>query len=147
MKIIEAISRIDALKHNTYTQSDKVRWLSALDNMIKSLVIDTHEVDKEVEFNGYNDSTDVNKTELLVSAPHDEMYLMWLESKIDYYNGEYARYNNSAEAFNTVFEDFKKFYNRTHMPKGKQLNYYGNLQDVLLEASNSIVKIGIKEVK
>lgn len=146
MKIIEAINRIDALKHNTYTQSDKVRWLSLLDNMVKKHVIDTHEVDKEVEFNGYNDSTDINATDLLVEAPYDEMYLLWLESKIDYYNGEYARYNNSVEMFNTSYETYKKYYNRTHMPKGKKMNYFGNPRDALFEASNSIAKISIKEV-
>lgn len=126
MKIIEAINRIDALKHNTYTQSDKVRWLSTLDSMVKNHVIDTHEGAEDVVFTGYDDSTDVNKTELLVPAPYDEMYLQWLESKIDYHNGEYGRYNNTVERFNTIYEGFKKHYNRTHMPRSKKLNYYGS---------------------
>ena len=123
MKIIEAINRIDALKHNTYTQSDKVRWLSTLDTMVKNHVIDTHEGGENVVFTGYNDSTDIH-TELLIPAPYDEAYMRWLEAQIDYHNGEYGRYNNAVEAFNDFYSDYKAHYNRTHMPKSKKLKYF-----------------------
>ena len=43
MKLIEAINKIDALKQNTFTQEDKIGWLSTLDGIIKSEIIDTHE--------------------------------------------------------------------------------------------------------
>lgn len=43
MKISEAITKIDALKFNTYTQSEKIAWLSTIDGMIKREIIDTHE--------------------------------------------------------------------------------------------------------
>ena len=43
MKIIEAINRIDSLKHNTYSNNEKLAWLSRLDSMVKRLIIDTHE--------------------------------------------------------------------------------------------------------
>ncbi len=124
MKIIEAINRIDSLKHNTYTQADKVRWLSTLDSMVKNHVIDTHEGAEEVSFTGYDDNTDI-QTELLMPAPYDEAYLIWLESKIDYHNGEYGKYNNAVDMFTTVYESYKAYYNRTHMPKGKKFNYFG----------------------
>lgn len=122
MKIIEAINRIDSLKHNTYTQSDKVLWLSRLDAMVKKHIIDTHEGDK-VAFTGYDDSTDP-QTELLVPAPYDEMYLQWLEAQIDYHNGEYDKYNNATEMFNTAYEGYQNYYNRTHMPKGKKFKFF-----------------------
>lgn len=124
MKIIEAINRIDALKHNTYTQADKVRWLSTLDSMVKNHVIDTHEGAEEVSFYGYDDNTDL-QTELLMSAPYDEAYLRWLEAQIDYHNGEYGKYNNTVEMFTTVYDGFKAYYNRTHMPIAKKFNYFG----------------------
>lgn len=115
MKIIEAINRLDALKFNTYTQSDKVEWLSRLDSMVKKHIIDTHEGADTVVFSGYDDSTDP-KTELLVTAPHDEMYLRWLEAQIDYHNGEYDKYNNAIIMFNTAYEAYQAYYTRTHMP-------------------------------
>ena len=42
MKIIEAITRIDSLKHNTYSRDDKIAWLSELDEKVKTEIIDTH---------------------------------------------------------------------------------------------------------
>ena len=115
MKILEAISQVDALKSNTYMQSDKVEWLSRLDAMVKKFVIDTHEADGETIFDGYDENTDLN-TEMLVSAPFDEIYLRWLEAQIDYYNGEYSHYNNSISLFNNVFNQYKAAYTRSHMP-------------------------------
>ena len=113
MKIIEAISRLDALKFNTYTQSDKVDWLSRLDSMVKNLIIDTHEGAEAVTFTGYDDSTSLD-TVLLVPSPFDEMYLRWLEAQIDYHNGEYDKYNNAIIMFNTTFEAYKSYYNGAH---------------------------------
>ena len=123
MKIIEAINGIDSLNHNTYTESDKVQWLSRVDWMVKKHIIDTHEGAEEVTFTGYDDMTDPN-TELLVPAPHDELYLRWMEAQIHYHNGEYGKYNNAIDMFNTTYEDYKRHYNRTHMPKGKQFKYF-----------------------
>lgn len=123
MKIIEAISKIDDLKHNTYSHADKVDWLSRLDSMVKRLVIDTHEGGEDIVFNGYNADTDT-ETELLIPEPFDDAYLRWLEAQIDYANGEYEKYNNSAEAYNQVWTEFQKDYNRTHMPKGKRMRFF-----------------------
>lgn len=115
MKIMEAITRLDSLKFNTYTQPDKVEWLSRLDSMVKKHIIDTHEGGENVVFSGYDESTDPN-TELLVPMPHDEMYLRWMEAQIDYYNGEYDKYNNAIIMFNTAWEAYQSFYTRNHMP-------------------------------
>lgn len=123
MKIIDAINRIDSLKHNTYTNGDKVAWLSRLDSMVKKLIIDTHEGADEVTFTGYDDSTDL-QTELLIPEPFDEVYLRWLEAQIDYHNGEYGKYNNAILMYNTAYEAYQNFYNRTHMPLGKRFKYF-----------------------
>lgn len=122
MKIIEAINRIDSLKHNTYTTSDKVAWLSEVDWDVAKSVIDTHE-GEPLEFKGYDDSTDL-QTELLIYAPYDKAYLLWMEAQIDYYNGEYGKYNNAIVMFYEALNSFKKDYNRTHMPKGKKFKFF-----------------------
>ncbi len=123
MKIIEAINRIDSLKHNTYSQSDKVAWLSELDWDVKRNIIDGHEGDEDVIFTGYDDLTDL-QTELLMPAPYDKAYLHWLEAQIDYYNGEYDKYNNAIEMFNTAFNAYQNYYNRTQKPKGQKIKYF-----------------------
>ena len=116
MTIAEVISKVDALKPNTYTQEDKVGWLSNLDARVKSQIIDAHECKYPIFFYGYDDLIDLD-TELLVPAPYDEMYLRWLEAMIDYYNSDDDRYNNAIILFNNAYEGYKKHYTRTHMPK------------------------------
>jgi hypothetical protein len=172
LKIIDAITRIDNLKHNTYTKGEKIAWLSRVDGSIKRLVIDTHEgadkekaiteymraniaaheeavveymkvhevsreeAEKNVEFReikykeakehieatrndifftGYNEDTDP-QTELLVPAPWDELYIHWLEAQIDYHNGEYTKYNNSAARYNELLQEYASHYTREHKP-------------------------------
>lgn len=123
MKIIEAITTIDSLKHNTYSTEDKIRWLSRLDSMVKRLIIDTHEGAEDVTFDGYHADTDP-ETVLLVPEPFDEVYLRWLEAQIDYANGEYGKYNNSILMYQTAYEGYANYYNRNHMPKGQKIKYF-----------------------
>lgn len=123
MTIREVIGRIDALKPNRYTQSEKVRWLSTLDGVIKKEIIDTHEGAEGIVFNGYNDDTNLD-TELLVPAPYDIVYLHYLEMQMDYSNGEYGRYNNSTALYNSAYSTFERYYNRTHMPIGSKFKYF-----------------------
>ena len=117
MTISEAISRTDALKHNTYTNEEKIAWLSKIDWMVKRHVIDTHEGAEDVVFGGYTASTDP-ETKLLAPVPYDEMYIPWLQAQIDLNNGEYDKYNATILTFNTEYEAFENYYNRTHMPLG-----------------------------
>ena len=121
MTIIEAINRIDSQIHNTFSQPDKVEWLSRLDGMVKQQIIDTHEGADNVSFNGYTNETPVD-TVLLVPAPYDEVYLRWIEAQIHYHNGEYDKYNNAIIMFNTAFGAYAAYYNQNHMPvkRGKR---------------------------
>lgn len=124
MTITEAIARVDALKPNRFEEIDKVKWLSELDGKIKIEVIDTHEGGQDVEFKPYNESTDVNNTVLLAKEPHENIYVLWLEAKIDYYNAEFKRYNNSSIAFNSAYTEFVRHYHKTHMPKATKLKFF-----------------------
>lgn len=118
MTIMEALHGIDTIKPNSYNQTDKIRWLSTLDGIVKTEIIDAHKGGEEIIFNGYTEDTVLN-TPLLVSAPYDEMYLFWLESKIDYWNGEIGKYNNSIAMFNEAYSRFARYYNSINMPKKK----------------------------
>mgnify|MGYP003291867496 CR=1 FL=1 len=123
MNIIEAITHIDALKPNGYSQDEKIRWLSNLDGIVKSEIIDTHEGGDEVAFTGYNETTPPTQ-ELLVPHPYDDVYIKWLEAQINYSNGEYGKYNNSITMYNTVFTAYAKYYNRTHKPISKKFTHF-----------------------
>lgn len=123
MTIIEAINRIDGLKPNIYSQSEKVRWLSQLDGFVKNDIIDTHEGSDAITFSGYDDETSID-TVLLITSPYEDVYIHYLEMKIDYSNGETIKYNNSAMMYNNAYSAFEKWYNRTHMPKQNGFDYF-----------------------
>lgn len=121
MTIIGAITRVDTVKPNMYSQTEKIKWLSELDGIIKKEIIDTHEGGEGITFSGYTEETDLT-TELLVPAPYDEVYIRYLEMQIDYANNEYGKYNNSMVMYNSVYTAFEKHYNRDHIPisRGKR---------------------------
>ena len=123
MTILEAINKIDAIKPNSYSQPDKIRWLSTLDGIIKREIIDTHEGAEGVTFEGYSENTNLT-TNLLVPAPYDEIYLRYLEMQIDYANSEFGKYNNSMHMYKTAYTAYANHYNRTHMPLGKKLKFF-----------------------
>ena len=123
MTLMGAINHIDAVKPNGYSQTEKIKWLSTLDGIVKAEIIDTHEGGENVTFNGYDEMTALTQ-ELLIPHPYDDVYIKWLEAQIDYANGEYNKYNNTITVYNKALADFEKYYNRTHMPIGKKFKYF-----------------------
>jgi hypothetical protein len=142
MTITEAKTQLAALKPNFATDAQIVLWLSNLDNEIWNNVISMHEntapadaVDDDgntitdlpdptpyeiVKGEGEDPDTLPDVT-LLVPEPYSEMYLHYLAAQIDYWDGEYTRYNNAMAAFNAKYDEYIGWFKRNHMPK--QPNY------------------------
>lgn len=116
MTIEEAIELCDRMKPNHYEKDDKLRWLSELDGRIRIEILDTHEDGPSEPFTGYDENTP-GDTVLLVMPPYDGLYLHYLGAQVDYYNAEYARYNNGIGAFSSVYAEYADWYNRSHTPK------------------------------
>lgn len=114
MTIRQAITRIDALIPNTYSDADKIAWLSNVDRTVSKTIMETHADAYSVMYEDYSDES--MDTELLAPAPYDDLYLRWLEAQIHYYNGESAAYNAAITLYNTTYNSFANWYNRTHMP-------------------------------
>lgn len=55
---------------------------------------------------------------LLVGPPYDGLYDLYLMSKADFANREMDNYNNSALAYNSALDEWKKAYHQSHMPIG-----------------------------
>lgn len=123
MTIMGAINRLDLAKPNVYSQDEKVKWLSTLDGMVKTEIIDTHEGADNVSFLEYDENTPLTQS-LLIHHPYDNVYIKWLEAQIDYANGEYDKYNNSITSFNTALLAYEKYYNRTHKPVCKKFTHF-----------------------
>lgn len=107
----KAIEIVDRLKPNSYGDEDKLRWINELEGMVQRLVIQSDEV-KELTY-----PDDMDK-ELIIPAPFDDSYTLFLEAKIDYYNKEIGNYNNSAMMFEAQFGEYKKDYIRHNRVKG-----------------------------
>ena len=115
MTIMEAIRQVDGLKPNAYSVRQKILWLSQLEAMVQSLVIDAH-MDGGDPFTGFTDQTDTD-TRLLMAAPFDMAYLYWLEAQIHYANEDLDLYNRAIVQFNGIYAEFKAAYKRSHRAK------------------------------
>lgn len=97
----KVIEYIDGIRPNAYDEEVKLRWINNVDCMVKKLVFGH----KKIVPYTYPDDMD---KELIIEAPFDDVYSFYLESMIDYYNREYANYNNSAMMFESRFSEYKK---------------------------------------
>ncbi len=131
MKIREAIDRVDAVKPNTFSISEKVRWLSYLDGVMLTDTVDTHEqtdaetgqpIEEPEPIDTLYDADHLD-AELIAPYPYDELYVAYLKMKIDEENGETQRYNNSATLFNSYYSNFIKAYHRAHKPLVHHIDY------------------------
>ena len=74
-------------------------------------------------FEGYSEETSL-ETELLIPAPYDEVYILWLEARIDHANNEYGKYNNSSVMFNNAYSEYMRYYNRNNLPLSGKRVYF-----------------------
>lgn len=133
----KVIETVDRLRPNSYSEEDKLRWINELEGIVKRLVfqwdaeyiaeIEALYKSEEITEEKYKELIDKTKPyaypddmdrELFVGAPFDNVYELYLEAMIDYYNKEYGNYNNSVMMFESRFSDYKKAYIREHTAKG-----------------------------
>lgn len=55
---------------------------------------------------------------LLVEAPYDRLYDLYVMAQVDFLNREIDNYNNSVLAYNTALDEWQKQYHRKHTPIG-----------------------------
>ena len=67
---------------------------------------------------------------------------------MDYHNGEYGKYNNAMDMFQAAYRGFENYYNRTHMPKGSKIKYFGSQESLAqYQSANGIARVTIREVE
>lgn len=122
MNIREAIDKADGFKPNQYLLEDKLTWLSQLDANIHEDILKTHLPVPSKDFTPYQvERMDV---ELIAPFPYDEMYVAYLEMKIDEKNEDTASYNNSMAIFQSHYDNYARFINKNHRPaKVSRLRY------------------------
>ena len=114
--IRDAIEQVDRLKPNQYTTDEKVRWLSVLDGQIWREAITQHDMPHDDTFSGYDVGSDMD-TELLVQDPYAvDIYINYLQSRIDRENAEISKYNQSITMYNTAYNTWLNLLTRTYRP-------------------------------
>lgn len=130
MTVGSAITKIATLKPHTHSDDTLAGWLSDVDKTFWAEVITLYEntaadgdmpepdvYQAPAEEGEGGDPPAVEDTELLIPAPYDELYVHYLAAQIDFWNGEYGRYNNAMAMFNSKRGDYVNLYNRTHTSK------------------------------
>ncbi len=115
MNLRETIESFDNQKANTVSLETKIKWLSQLDYKIFSDILSDR---IGGEFLGYNAQTSL-ETSLLAPEEYGDIYILYLNMKTDYKNGEIGRYNNSAMLYNRAYMEMSDFINRKNAVKKK----------------------------
>lgn len=107
MTINKAIADAKQLRPTSVTFSDEriAGWVWELEQKI---------VDEVVEGEPIAEFDDVENWDepLTATGIHERIYPLYTIAQADFFMQEYEAYNNSANAFNSAFSDFKKWYIR-----------------------------------
>ena len=114
--INKIIEQVDEVILNTFDEEMKFHWLANLDGQISRLVLQSEEPVV------YEYPKDMDRN-LLVDAPFDGIYAMYLEAQIHLHNREYDDYNNAAMVYSSLLDEYKKWYIRENRPKSAG-NFY-----------------------
>lgn len=105
MKITDCIAAADELRMNTLEDEQKSRWLYELDCSIAEIM------GKGIPAWKFPDDR-----ELLMPAPHEEVYVKYLVAMIDYYNGESELYANDISIYNQAMKEARAWWIRNNRP-------------------------------
>lgn len=109
----EIIELVDENEPNAFSEKQKFLWLSNLDGKIMA---DIFLVDiADIRTLQYNYPADLDR-ELMVKYPHDDIYEAWLSAMIDHENGEYNKYQNTMQLYNSRLSQFSRWFARTYAP-------------------------------
>ena len=111
--IQEIIARADENRPNSFSSATKMKWISDLDGKIAADVFLMGI--EEIRLLEYKGEAGLQK-EPLVSYPHDDIYDLWLEAKIDAGNGEYSRYQNDMQLYNESYGVFVRWFASVYEP-------------------------------
>lgn len=116
--INEVIERVNQVRMDAYDDKTKAGWLLSLEGKLYLESILAHErLSHEPEvLSPPENEPEYWNIPLLVNAPYDHLYDLYLMAQIDFHNREMENYNNSALAFNEALDSWQKDYHRTHPP-------------------------------
>lgn len=104
MKIEKLLRLVQSLKENPFDIEVLLMWVNEVEGMVLTdvlLLSPSSLKPYELENNG-----NAPDAELTAPYPYDKLYLQYLMAQIDFANGEYSKYQNSMQMFNTYYTEF-----------------------------------------
>ena len=115
MKTSDAIRSADKLRPNTLDDTDKARFIEGLDMLVADMMANS-------KSSGVQPSEIASRTwpetdrDLLLPAPHDETYVLYLVAKIDFYNQDSDLYANDMQMYESAWRDAQAWWRRNNAP-------------------------------
>lgn len=106
MTVTDTLSQADELRLNTISDEQKAAWVMGLDQQIG----------ERIDMDSYVHSWPAGDGELLLPAPYDRVYVLYLCSQIDYYNNETALYGNDKAVYDEAMSEAMAWWRRQHCP-------------------------------
>lgn len=106
MTVTETISQADELRLNAISDEQKAAWVIGLDEQL------AERLDEVSSAHGWPSGDG----ELLLPAPYDRVYVLYLCSQIDYYNNETALYGNDKAVYDEALGEALSWWRRQHCP-------------------------------
>ena len=118
MTIQKITERITALRNESKaTNKFIISNINEIEWKIKREIVDVHEGAEKYPFDGY-DSEKLDVT-LIAPEPYSELYIKWILYQLDLANNDMSNAANSLALFKSDYEDFSRWYRRSHMPKAR----------------------------
>lgn len=111
MTLNEVINMADELKPNAFSPTVKVGWLNDCEGLIQTDVF-LLEPENTLRYTYERDGN----AELLAVSPYDKLYWTYLAAMIDFGLGEYSKYQNTMQLFNTYLGEYQRWYARRYKP-------------------------------
>lgn len=116
MTLKQVIEEVDRQKPNAFTNDEKTQFVANCEIQVAEEIFG-------VDAPEYDWTGDQN-TELLLKAPFEDVYILYVMAQIDFRNGDYGRYNNELSQFDQRFTDAQAWNLRRHKPRRRWFRWF-----------------------
>lgn len=106
MTAAEAIAAVDELCPNPFSAAQKRHWLYEVEALAA----------EEIFHTAVSPFSEAGSEPLLAPAAYADLYLKFLEAKMHFHTGDFARYNNAMSLFSSLYAACAASRTRAELP-------------------------------
>ena len=107
-KVLEQLSRLEP---HTFSDEDLAAWVLQLDAQLFTELAMPQDTERP---RTWPEDGDIPLTAM---APYDELYLYYIQAKVEFFQREYDHYENTMAMYDNAVSEWRKQYRRTHIPE------------------------------